>query len=144
MKKQPTIIGIDGGASKVSAHVIEVSEDGKSFTLGKGNSVKEYRSYPDFQSNFKPVSLPIQLEQIQNNNIDLTSAEIEQSKAYYSAFSDAISDLIMLTKAKNVLIGIGMPGIKTTDERGITAMANGPRMPHFASVIEQRLSAAGI
>ena len=144
MKKQPTIIGIDGGASKVSAHIIEVSEDGKSFTLGKQNSIKEYRNYHDFQTDFKPVILTTQLEQIQNNNIVLTSAEIKQSKAYYNAFSDAISVLVKLTKAENVFVGIGMPGIKTADKRGIVAMANGPRMPIFANEIERRIDTARI
>lgn len=144
MKKQSIVIGIDGGASKVSAYVVKASENGKSFTLGKQNSVKEYRDYSDFQTDFKPVSLPTQLEQIQNNNITLTPAEIKQSKAYYIAFRDAISDLVKLTKAENVLIGIGMPGIKTTDKRGIAAMANGPRMPDFTTKIEQKLLADSI
>lgn len=144
MKKQPTIIGIDGGASKVSAYIVEVSEDGKNYTLGKENSVKEYRNYPDFQYDFQPVSLPIQLEQIQNNTIELTPPEIKQSKVYYTAFRDVISDLTTFIKAESVLIGIGMPGIKTADRRGIAAMANGPRMPDFATEIERRLDAAGI
>ena len=139
MSENITIIGIDGGASKVSAHIVEVSEDGMSFTLGKDFSVKEYHNYPDFQHNFKPISLPVQFEQIQNNNIELTPAEIQQTKAYYDAFSDTISDLAKLTKSENVLIGIGMPGVKTADKRGIAAMANGPRMPNFAAEIEQRL-----
>jgi len=144
MKKQPTIVGIDGGASKVSAHIIEASENGKNFSLGKDYSVKEYCNYPDFQLEFKPVSLPIQLEQTQNNNIVLTPAEIKQSKAYYSAFIEVISDLVELTKSENVLIGIGMPGVKTTDKRGIATMANGPRIPNFTTEIEQQLSITGI
>jgi predicted NBD/HSP70 family sugar kinase len=144
MENRPLIIGIDGGASKVNAHIIEVSEDGKSFTLGKENSEKEYHNYFDFQTDFKPISLPIQLEQIKNNNIVLTPAEIKQSKAYNNAFSDAISNLVELTKAENVLIGIGMPGIKTADKRGIVAMANGPRMPNFTTAIEQRMATTGI
>ena len=144
MSDNITIIGIDGGASKVSVHIIEVSENGKIFTLGKENSVKEYCNYADFQNDFTPVSLPTQLKQIQNNSIELTPTEIKQSKTYYNAFSDAISDLLKLTKAENVLIGIGMPGIKTTDERGIAAMANGPRMPYFSAEIEQKLLARGI
>ena len=144
MKNSPKIIGIDGGASKVSAYVISVSKDGYRFTLGKENSVKEYRDYSDFQTDFKPVSLPTQLEQIQNNNIVLTPAEIKQSNAYYMAFSDVIYDLVELTKTEHVLIGIGMPGVKTTDKRGIATMANGPRMPNFTTEIEQRLNTYGI
>ena len=144
MENRPLIIGIDGGASKVNAHIIKVSENGKSFALGKQYSVKEYHNYPDFQADFIPISLPIQLEQIQNNNIVLTAAEIKQSQVYYHAFSDTITNLVELTKAENVLIGIGMPGVKTADQRGIVAMTNGPRMPNFATEIEHRLSEADI
>ena len=144
MKKQPTIIGIDGGASKVSAHIVEVSEEGKSFTLGKNYVVKEYHNYPDFQYNFTPVSLPTQLKQIQNRKIILTPAEIKQSKAYYSAFIDSILEITSHAKSENILIGIGMPGIKTTNKHGIAAMANGPRMPNFTTEIEQRIDTASI
>ena len=144
MKKQPTIIGIDGGASKVSAYIVEASEKGKSFTIGNQNSVKEYRNYPDFQTDFKPVSLPTQLKQIQNNNIMLTPAEIKQSKAYFSAFIDSILEITSHAKSENILIGIGMPGIKTANKHGIAAMANGPRMPNFTTEIEQRIDTAGI
>ncbi len=144
MKKQPTIIGIDGGASKVSAHIVEVSEDGKSFTLGKNYVVKEYHNYPDFQYNFTPVSLPTQLKQIQNRKIILTPAEIKQSKAYYSAFIDSILEITSHAKSENILIGIGMPGIKTANKHGIAAMANGPRMPNFTTEIEQRIDTASI
>jgi predicted NBD/HSP70 family sugar kinase len=144
MKKQPIIIGIDGGASKVSAHIVEAADDGKSFTFGNHYSAQEYRDYDDFQTDFKPIELPTQLEQIKNNNIMLTPEEIKQAKAYYHAFSDTISDLVKLTKTEHLIIGIGMPGIKTTDKRGIAAIANGPRMPHFAREIEQKLLVAGI
>ncbi len=144
MKKQPVIIGIDGGASKVSAYVIEESENGNIFTLGDYHSAKEYHDYNDFQADFKPVELPTQLEQIKNNKIMLTHEEIKQSKTHYQAFNAVISDLVKLTKAENVLIGIGMPGVKTADKRGIAAMANGPRMPNFAAEIEQLLNNTGI
>ncbi|MEE9572234.1 MAG: hypothetical protein V3W20_04230 [Candidatus Neomarinimicrobiota bacterium] len=144
MKKQPIIIGIDGGASKVSAYVIEVSKDSKSFSLGKHHSSEEYRDYNDFQMDFESVDLSTQLSHINDNIIQLTVAELLQSNAYYRAFSDTISDLVKLTKAENVLVGIGIPGIKTADKRGIIAMANGPRMPNFATEIEQRLNNSGI
>ena len=144
MKNRPTIIGIDGGASKVSVHIIEVSEDGKSFALGKDYSVKEHRNYTDFQNDYKPVDLKTQLSQINDNNIKLTEVETIQAKAYYSAFADAITEIINSNENEKVLIGIGMPGIKTVDKRGIAAMANGPRMPNFATEVEQRLSASGI
>jgi len=143
MSDNITIIGIDGGASKVSAHIINVSENGKNFSLSDKSTIKEYHKYPNFQADFSPVILPIQLEQIQNKNIELTPTEIKQSKAYYDAFIDAIQEIATKSNAENILIGIGMPGIKSKDERGIIAMANGPRMLNFTSEIENRLAANG-
>ncbi|MEE8341469.1 MAG: hypothetical protein V3R52_05175, partial [Candidatus Neomarinimicrobiota bacterium] len=141
MKKRPLIIGIDGGASKVSAFVVEAADGGNSFKLGVHNSTREYH---DFQSDFTPVDLPTQLEQIYHNNIMLTPAEEDQAKVFSEAIFEVISDIVQVTKPENILIGIGMPGIKTADKRGIAAMANGPRMPNFVREIEQKLSAAGI
>ena len=144
MSKKPTIIGIDGGASKVNAHVVDVAEDKKRFSLAKYNSIKEYGEYSEFQEDFTPVDLPIQLSQINENNIILTQSENEHAKDYYSAFIDAITEIIQITNPESLLIGIGMPGVKSTDKRGIVAMANGPRMPNFAAEIEQRLSDTGV
>jgi len=45
---------------------------------------------------------------------------------------------------KPVLIGIGMPGLKTTDKRGINVINNGPRMIDYCTRIEQTLRQAGV
>jgi len=142
MSDNITIIGIDGGASKVSAHIIEY--DGKTFSLGNINSTKEYKNYHGFISDFRPIDLKTQLSQISDNSIDLIEAEDFHAKAYYDAFIEAINEIVHKSDTSMMLIGIGMPGIKSTDGRGIIAMANGPRMPYFADEIEKRLSAAGI
>ena len=39
----------------------------------------------------------------------------------------------------SVLVGIGMPGIKTADKKGIAVMANGPRIPNFISDLTHML-----
>lgn len=142
MSNKPTIIGIDGGASKVSAHIVEFN--GETFSLGNYSVTKEYREYPEFQNDFTSVDLAIQLSQINENNISITVAEKEQAKAYYSAFIDVITEITQNTNSESILIGIGMPGIKTTDRRSIIAIANGPRMPHLASIIEKRISKTDI
>jgi hypothetical protein len=41
-------------------------------------------------------------------------------------------------------VGIGMPGLKTEDRRGICVLANGPRIINYATRIEQRLQAKNI
>lgn len=142
MSDKVTLIGIDGGASKVSANIVEFN--GESFSLGRNKSTKEYKNYIDFQKDFKPVELANQLSQMDDNSIELTESEIIHANAYYSAFADAIEEIVSLIDCENFLIGIGMPGIKSADGRGIIVMANGSRMPNFSAEIEQRLSANNI
>lgn len=137
-----TIIGIDGGASKVSAHILE--REGNDFYLSTLSTTKQYSDYPEFQKDFLPVDLKNQLVDIENNSSIPTEAELNQAKAYYSAFVDTIQELLNNTDSDKILLGIGMPGIKSNDGRGIIAMANGPRMPYFAPELEKRLKSAGI
>ncbi len=136
------IIGIDGGASKVSAHQIILKND--VFALGNHKAIREYQNYSEFQTDFIPVDLKTQLSEIQSHSIKLTEKELAQSKAYYRAFIDAINAIVTMSEFDKVLIGIGLPGIKSADGRGIIAMANGPRMPNFASELESRLVKNGI
>lgn len=141
--KNVIIIGIDGGATKVSAYVIEKHND-NSFKLGDVHSLKSYHEYPDFDPNFSPVDIQTQLAELNNNKIQPILSEINQEKAYLVAYADVISEVNTKSQANTYLIGIGMPGLKTHDKRGIVAMANGPRMPDFATKLERLLDQRGI
>lgn len=143
MGKEVTLIGVDGGATKVSAWEIKVNEKNTSFILEDNNIQKRYDQYSSFISNFKPIDIKIQLEQM-NKNIELTEEEKGHGKAYLNAAADAIIELAQKYSAKKLLIGIGMPGLKTKDKRGISALANGPRMPIYCKYIEDKLEKNGI
>jgi predicted NBD/HSP70 family sugar kinase len=136
------IIGIDGGASKVSAR--QIIRRNASFVLGNHHSDKEYKDYPDYKPDFLPIDLKTQLSEMQNNSVHPTQQEMVQAQAYYAAFTDVISELTTASKLEKVLIGIGMPGIKSNNGHGIIAMANGPRMPNFVSDLEKHISRIGI
>ncbi len=128
------LIGLDGGATKVSAWQIEQTLKG--FVLGSIHSEKTYSSFPPFNPEFTPVDIQTQLEEI-NSSIALTDSEQKQGQAFIHAFTDTISEL---SSDEEIIIGIGMPGIKTADGRGIAAMANGPRIPKFCDELEKALS----
>ncbi len=132
------LIGLDGGATKVSAWQIEQTLKG--FVLGSIHSEKTYSSFPPFNPEFTPVDIQTQLEEI-NSSIALTDSEQKQGQAFIHAFTDTISEL---SSDEEIIIGIGMPGIKTTDGRGIAAMANGPRIPKFCDELEKALSEKSI
>jgi len=142
MQNKILIIGVDGGATKVVAHVVTVDEAGF-FELGKSVAQRQYLDYPEFDRQFKPVPLATQLADMQQG-FEPTGEELKQSSAYLQAFTDVIREIAENENQHHVLIGMGMPGLKTTDKRGIAALANGPRMPHFCDLLEEKLAQVGV
>lgn len=138
MAKQPLLIGIDGGATKVSAWEIIHNKEHSTFSLGTRNVTRSYREEDGYVSNFKPLDVNVQLNESQAP-ISLTKEEKQQANVYVEACVQAIKHLSDLCGNSNVLVGIGMPGLKTADKRGISVVVNGPRMLNYADQLEQRL-----
>ena len=132
------LIGIDGGATKVSGWVIIYPEKTQLFKLSDINLQKKYSDYPDHNPGYIPVDIKTQLDEM-NKEIHLTNEEKKQGEVYMKTAADVIIGLLKKFPGKNALIGIGMPGLKTADKRGISAIANGPRMPGFSEYIELRI-----
>jgi len=133
--KNILLIGIDGGATKVSGWIINYQEQTKLFHISDINLQKKYSDYPDHNPGFTPVDIKTQLVEM-NKKIHLTNEEKKQGDVYMNATADVIIGLLKKFPEKKAFIGIGMPGLKTADKRGISAIANGPRMPGFSEYIE--------
>ena len=52
--KDYALIGIDGGATKVSGWIIDISEDEKNYTLSSLKSIEHYASIEGYISDFNP------------------------------------------------------------------------------------------
>ncbi|MDX1286416.1 MAG: hypothetical protein R3182_15475 [Draconibacterium sp.] len=143
MKKQPLLIGIDGGATKVSAWEILFDENSATFSLGRANSTISYRKIDGYIPDFTPVDINVQLND-RFAEINPTSEEKQQAAVYVEACAQAIKGLSSTKGNSNVLVGIGMPGLKTEDNRGIAVVANGPRMINYSDKLEQRLKELNI
>jgi predicted NBD/HSP70 family sugar kinase len=139
-----TLIGIDGGATKVSAWVVSVNAKDQSFSLTDDHAELSYSTLDTFQPDFSPVGLDIQLAEYQANKSKPTAQEIQQGEAYVDSCSRVVKSLVQTTGNHPVLIGLGMPGLKTADKRGIAMVANGPRIIKYASQIEKKLKEAGV
>lgn len=137
------IIGVDGGATKVTAWAVEVDDSGK-FSLGNVSESRVYAEYPECDQGFQPVDMKTQLGELTNDRIQPTAAELRQALAYTAACADAIVEVARKSGQSRLLIGIGMPGLKTKNRRGIAVMANGPRQIEYALNLEKRLNAAGL
>ena len=133
------LLGIDGGATKVSAYQVLVTDE-QTFTLGTAHAEKSYSEIPGHVSHFKPVDIPTQLKERDEGKINLTAEEKQQGAVYVEATAVVIEQLVEQTGNNQILIGIGMPGLKTPDQRGIEVVANGPRILNYASMLEERLA----
>jgi len=144
MAQSFTLIGIDGGATKASGFVANINEAGD-FSLTELHAEASYSDMEGFNPSFQPVPVTDQLEQRRDNNIRITPEEAKQGATYTAACAKIITELANAAGSSiPVLIGIGMPGLKTECGRGISAIANGPRMLNYAGDIEQALQKNGI
>ena len=78
MSEKFTLIGIDGGATKVSGWIVNYDEDLLLFDLAEINSEKKYSEINGFISGFKPVELTTQLKEMESKSFNLTDDEIQQ------------------------------------------------------------------
>ena len=139
MSQEFTLIGIDGGATKVNGWILNFTENPQNFSLSEFNAEKKYSELKEFITDFKPVALPTQLQEMESQDFNLTENEIQQGGTYIQSCADVIETLANQDKDIPVIVGIGMPGLKTDDVRGLSAVANGPRMPHYSEKIEKIL-----
>jgi predicted NBD/HSP70 family sugar kinase len=143
-QKEPLLLGIDGGASKVAALQVNAEENRQVFTLGDRYAVAGYNELPHYNPNFTPQPLAKQLAEFRANTINLTQDEVEQGEVYVSACYQVVVALAKTSCRPGLLIGIGMPGLKTADKRGIAVLSNGPRIPDYALHLEVKLKRANI
>ena len=136
-----TLLGIDGGATKVSVWETKYNPQNGSFEIGNLNSEKKYDAVPRFLPSFKPVDINEQLKARGEAFSSTTEDEQQMETVYVEASAQAIKDVFNQTDKKPLLLGIGMPGLKTADMRGIEVVANGPRMMHYCQLLENRLKA---
>jgi hypothetical protein len=136
------LIGVDGGATEVKAHAVSCDDLHKpsSFELQPESASRVYARVADFA----PLPVTEQLVQRDAGAVKRTDKEVEQGRLYVRAAAETVVDVAKQCGATRVLVGIGMPGLKTPDGRGINAINNGPRMPHYLDDLEKDITAAGV
>ena len=144
MSQKFTLIGIDAGATKVSGWIVNIEKDPLVFDLTEFHAQKKYSDFEGYDSSFNPVELPVQLKEMENNNFNLTENELKQGNCYVQACADVIEYLAKNTNNLPIIVGIGMPGLKTENKRGLSAVANGPRIPEYRDKVEQILEKKGV
>ncbi|MCA9257105.1 MAG: ROK family protein [Phycisphaerales bacterium] len=136
------LLGVDGGATGIRCHEVRRTREGGpgSYRLGAASAELAYPRLPGFA----PVSPKQQREDLDRASLTLSAIESEQARVWIDTAADVISRVVSATRASSVIIGIGMPGIKSDNERGIVMMNNGPRMPEFLDQLTDRLTTLGV
>ncbi len=141
MKNKQLIIGIDGGATKVSGALLKQIDE-YTFTLSGEPVTFFHTENPLFDLHYQPVDLTIQTEETDDPNLKIS--EEKQALAILQNYENLICEIIENIKNNNPLIGICIPGIKSVEKRGINVAKNGPRIPRFLDVLEHRLKLNGL
>ncbi len=144
MTEKLLLVGLDGGATKISGWTIDLDIDQFRFSLGSTNIQKSYRDYPEFDENFKSADIKLQLNEYGSGTISPGKDEIRQSRAYTQACNAVIAGIASEYPGSKLLLGLGMPGLKTSDQRGIAVLLNGPRIPDYAATVEAAVEIMGI
>lgn len=140
----PLLIGVDGGATEVKAHAVaQVGGDhseARSYELRSESAARCYTRVDGFE----PLPIDEQLAQRDAGRIALGEAERAQGDLWVVAAAEAIAEVARLAGADSLLVGVGMPGLKTEDGRGIAAINNGPRIPDYLDELTVALHELGV
>lgn len=138
--EKPLLIGVDGGASGVRAWAVRsVRSGGRVGLVTVGEAAeRSFDEVPDFE----PVPLEVQLAERQRAT--LTPSETRAAHVRVEACAGVVKELAERLRARRILVGVCMPGLKTPDGRGIAVLRNGPRILDLAARWEGALERDGI
>jgi len=136
------LIGVDGGATQVRARVVAPPDPFRSTSFSTPGPLVS-RNYPD-QRGFVPVPIDRQVADGSSGAIRPTPEECEAARRWVQTAADVIAEAAAAVPGQTLLIGIGMPGRKTPDGRGIAVLRNGPRIPDYLDQLEQALAARSV
>jgi len=135
-----TLIGVDGGATEVKAHHVTCDDLRRptSFALGRAAASRVYPA----RNGFAPMPVAEQLQQ--RAAPALSAEEAAVGATWVASAADAIAAAAGQVSGRRLLVGVGMPGLKTEDGRGIAVINNGPRIPDYLERLERQLAERGM
>ncbi len=136
------LIGVDGGATEVKAHAVacDDSVNPARYTLLPQCASRIYERLPGFD----PLPASEQIDHLRRADIPPSPLEHEQALIWVQAAAECIVEVARACGYRTVVVGIGMPGLKTGDGRGIAVINNGPRNFDYLEILSHEVEAAGI
>jgi hypothetical protein len=142
LQRDAVLIGVDAGATEVKAHQVLVLSKSGPLDLGLGTASAS--CCYDRVLDFAPVAIDEQLAALAAGGVEPTAGEREQGRHWVHATVASIVAVAAQARRRRAVVGIGAPGLKTADGRGLAVVRNGPRIPDYAQRIEEGVRAAGI
>lgn len=146
--EKPLLVGVDGGATEVKANeVVQLEADDEGCARLDVGHAAAFQC--PSRARFEPVALSVQLhaheEALSSSNAVVpTSEELAEAELWIECAAQAVLSVAAIRKTARIVIGMCMPGLKTSDSRGITVMKNGPRIPDYLDRLETRLLREGL
>ncbi len=142
MDSHTVIIGVDGGATEAKAHlaICDNTSNPTAFELGEAAASRKYPQLDGFQ----PVPVAEQFAQRDAGEVQLSDSEKKQGSEWVDSACQAVAEVAKSASANSILVGMGMPGLKTPDGRGIAVINNGPRIPDYLERLERSLTRMGL
>ena len=101
------LIGVDGGASKVLAHRVDILEDPLRFAPVEPIVEVSYDDSERYQSGFRPHPLADQLAEHRAGDVRQLEDETRQESAFLDSFCGVIAGVCVPEGDRPVVIGIG-------------------------------------
>lgn len=137
------LLGVDGGASGVRVHVVERLATGR-LRLGGRSAEQSWEGW----AGFAPVEIERQLserEGLEAGRVAVDEAERSEGHAWVHTLANAVAELTFgLELHGGLRLGVCLPGLKSSDGRGVLVARNGPRIPDFAAELERQLAGRNI
>ncbi len=134
------LIGVDGGASGVRAHEIELMENRGQRRL-RARIAPSEREWPETPGFRTPAERGCESAAALG---PIDTLEVDQAWRRIETTARCILDVVRARGAPRVLVGIAMPGLKTVDGRGIEFARHGPRSRDFVDKLEALLGSEGV
>lgn len=133
------LLGVDGGATEVKAHHITCDDLSapRAFALAEACAGQVYPAANGF------TPMPVAEQLAQRESPARSAAEAATGATWVLAAAEAIAATARQAGARRLVIGVGMPGLKTADGRGIAVINNGPRIPDYLARLEALLAERG-
>ena len=138
MTKSKIYLGIDGGATKMMAQSIQISDQSKLASYNAFNYEISYEQMPGWNNNFQPLHISIQKELKQSKDLKISLNEKQQGKIIIDTVQTCYRQAL---KKNQKISGVGLcfPGLKNDDEDGTILLVNGPRIPDFVDQLKKRI-----